>query len=193
MTDWLMTTLADLAGTPALLFAMIFLLTFVLEDAVAVAAGILAGRMAIDPVIAVAALVVGTVAGDLALYAAGRWLAETRIVARLRAAGSGRIEARLRKDGLWVVGLARFIPGTRLPVFLGSGIVRTPLFSTTAVVVVTTLVWTPGLFWVSFGAGEHVFAMLTPATLTAAAAMVLAAFFAPRLVRNLVPAANRAS
>lgn len=187
MTAWLLQTLAGLAGAPALLFTVIFLLTFFLEDAVAVAAGVLAGRMAIDPVVAITALVIGTVAGDMALHAAGRWLADTRPVARLRAAGSGKIEARLRENGLLAIALARFVPGTRLPVFLGSGIVRSPLLASTLVIAATTLVWTPGLFWLSYGAGEHVFAMMTPVTIAAAVMLVLGLVFAPRIVRGIKP------
>lgn len=185
MTDWLLRTLEGLAGTPSLLFATVFILTFVLEDAVAVAAGVLAGRMTIDPAVAVGALVAGTIAGDMALHAAGRWLADTSLVHRLRSAGSGKIEARLRSGGLPLVALARFVPGTRLPVFLGSGVVRVPLVPSALVIAGTTLLWTPGLFWLSYGAGEHVFAMLTPTTLGLAAALLVGVLALPQLVRSL--------
>ncbi len=184
-TEWLLPTLERLAGTPSLLFATVFILTFVLEDAVAVAAGVLAGRMAVDPFVAVAALVAGTVAGDMALHAAGRWLADTRLVLRLRSAGSGRVEASLRSRGIPLIALARFIPGTRLPVFLGSGIVRVSLLPTTLVIVGTTLLWTPGLFWLSYGAGEHVFSMITPATLVLGTALTAGVLLLPRIRRAL--------
>lgn len=188
MTDWLLATFTGLAAQPAILFAVVFALTFVLEDAVAVAAGLLAGRMSIDPVLALTAVVAGTVAGDLALHAAGRWLTETGLVARLRAADAGRIENKLRRHGLVAVAIARFIPGTRLPVFLGSGLVRLPFWSTMAVIVATTLVWTPVVFGLSYGAGDHALRMLTPATLLGAAALIALVALAPRLLKNVAEA-----
>ena len=181
MEPWIIDTLTGLATSPVLLFATIVLLTFVQEDAVTVTAGLLAGRMVVDPATAVTAVVVGTAVGDLALYAAGRWLADSRPVVRLRGA-AGSLEGRLRSNGLVALALARFVPGTRLPVFLGSGVVRTPLLPSAIVIVGTTLAWTPVLFYLGYGAGENVLAILTPATIAAAASLVLAAWFAPKLV-----------
>lgn len=185
MTAWLLATFTALASQPATLFAVIFALTFVLEDAVAVAAGLLAGRMSVDPALALTAVVAGTVAGDLALHAAGRWLSESRAVCRLRAADAGRIEGKLRRHGLVAVALARFVPGTRLPVFLGSGLVGLPFWSSAAVIAATTLVWTPGVFWLSYGAGDHVLDMMTPANLLAAAVLVAFSALAPRFIRSI--------
>jgi membrane protein DedA with SNARE-associated domain len=182
MEPWLTDTLIGLASSPLLLFVAVVLLTFVQEDAVTVTAGLLAGRMVIDPTLAVTAVVVGTALGDLALYAAGRWLADTGPVVRLRKA-TGPLEARLRRHGLTALAVARFVPGTRLPVFLASGVVRTPLLASSVVIVVTTLAWTPVLFYLGYGAGDHVLSMLTPATVAAAAALVAAAWFAPKLIR----------
>jgi membrane protein DedA with SNARE-associated domain len=182
MEPWITDTLTGFAASPLLLFVAIVLLTFVQEDAVTVTAGLLAGRMVVDPLTAVAAVVVGTAVGDLALHAAGRWLADTRPVVRLRGA-TGSLEGRLRKHGLAALAIARFVPGTRLPVFLGSGVVRTPLLSSSVVIVATTLAWTPVLFYLGYGAGEHVLAMLTPSTVALALSLVAAAWFAPRLVR----------
>ncbi|MGW8188927.1 MULTISPECIES: DedA family protein [Sphingomonas] len=183
MDAWLTDTITGYAASPVLLFAALFLLTFVQEDAVSVTAGLLSARMVIDPVPAVAAVVLGTVVGDLALYAAGRWLADTRPVRRLRAA-SGPLEGRLRRQGLLAVAAARFVPGTRLPVFLGSGVVGTPLAASTLVISLTTLAWTPGLFYLGYGAGEHVLAMITPSSGLMVAALLAAVWFAPNIVRR---------
>lgn len=185
MDTWLVESITAQAQSPMLLFAVLFLLTFVQEDAVSVAAGVLAGRMVIDPATAMAAVVAGTVAGDLALYAAGRWLAETRLVGRLRVA-TGPLETRLRRQGMLALVAARFVPGTRLPVFLGSGVVRTPLGASTLVIVATTLAWTPGLFYLGYGAGDHVLEMITPWSGAAVAALLAAIWFSPRLVRLAV-------
>lgn len=179
---WLTAVLGTLGGTPLLLFAAVFLLTFLLEDAVAVAAGLLAGRTLIDPGVALAALVLGTIAGDMALHVAGRWLSDTAFVARLRARGMERLEAKIRKHGLLVVAGARFVPGTRLPIFVASGLLKVPTGPTGLVIAATTLLWTPSLFFASFSAGEHVLGMINPATLTFALLLVMAVAAAPRLL-----------
>jgi membrane protein DedA with SNARE-associated domain len=183
MDLWLAETIAGYAASPALLFAVLFLLTFVQEDAVSVTAGLLAGRMLIDPLPALATVVAGTIAGDVALYAAGRWLADTGPVARLRTA-AGPLEARLRQQGLFAVAAARFVPGTRLPVFLASGVVGTPLAASTLVIAITTLAWTPGLFYLGYGAGEHVLEKVTPWSGASVAALLALVWLAPKLVRH---------
>lgn len=168
--------------TPVALFAALVVATFVLEDVATVAAGLLAGRMAIDPITAVAAVIAGTIAGDLALYAVGRWLGGTSLAARLRARSSGNVEAGLRRRGLFAVAAARFIPGTRLPVFFGSGVVAIPALALTLTIVATTLLWTPALFFASSQAGGTIFAALNPATVALAVGLIALVLFAPRLV-----------
>ena len=125
--------------------------------------------MATYPTLAL--ILAGGASRDLSALTAGRWLADTRSVVRLRAT-TGPLETRLRRHGLLALAVARFVPGTRLPVFLASGIVRTPLLASSVVIVATTLAWTPVLFFLGFGAGEHVLAVLTPATVAAAASLV---------------------
>ena len=72
--------LADLLLTlgqqPLLLAALLFAATFVAEDVATIAAGVLVAQTGIDPLPAVAAVVIGTAAGDIALYGLGRWGAE---------------------------------------------------------------------------------------------------------------------
>lgn len=188
MHNWLEMMLGSAMLPPLLLFAALVAATFVLEDVATVAAGLLAGRMSIDPVVAITAVVAGTIAGDLALYAVGRWLGTTRLAAQLRARTDGSAEARLRRHGLLAVAVARFVPGTRLPVFFGSGVVRTPFALIAAVMAGTTLLWTPVLFLASSHAGASVLAVVTPTTLSLAAALLAAVFLAPGAIRRLRPA-----
>ena len=60
----------------------------------------------------------------------------------------------LHGASFWVVGLARFIPGMRLPVYFGSGFFRLDWWSCLAVIVITGCIWTPALFWLSLKAGD---------------------------------------
>lgn len=184
MDNFLADLLTQQMLTPLALFAALVVATFVLEDVATVTAGLLAGSMTIDPVVALTAVIAGTIAGDLALYAAGRWFGGTNLVARLRERAAGAI-AGLRRRGLIAVAAARFVPGSRLPVFFGSGVVGLPPGSVTATIVGTTLIWTPALFFASSTAGNSLFADLTPATLPLAAGLLAAALLAPRLIARL--------
>jgi len=143
------------SGQPALLFLGIMLLTFLLEDAVALAAGLLASQMLIDPDVALAALVVGTVVGDLGLYGIGRHAAGTRIGRRLGAArGVASATDWLASRSTLAVASARFLPGLRLPVYLASGYAALPFGRFAAIVAATCLVWTPGIFLLAHSAGS---------------------------------------
>lgn len=184
MTEWLIGALAGLASSPATLFLAIVLGTFVLADAATVAVGLLAAKMVVDPTLAVAAVVAGTIAGDLALYAVGRWLGATRLAARLRTPVSDRVEHVLRRRGLYAVVIARAVPGTRLPAFLAAGVVRLDAARSALVIAGTALVWTPALFWVSRGAGGHLLGMITPSNVAIAAGLIAATFLAARLGRS---------
>lgn len=174
--------LSNFAGNPFLLFMALLVLTFIFEDAVVVATGLLAGKMLIDPSITLLALVIGTLAGDIGLHAAGRWLANWRYVQKLRTPAVERLEGRLQRHGLWAVAMARFVPGTRLPVFLASGLFRVPSGPTTLVITGTTILWTPFLFLVSYGAADNLIGKVNPAMIAGGVALVIALIAAPRLI-----------
>lgn len=135
--------LAPLLGQPWLVFLGILLLTWLLEDATAVAAGALAMAGRVDPPLALAALLLGTVSGDLLLHGAGRLARRSPMVARLAAR-----HCRLGQAGRSVaaVAAARFVPGLRLPAYVGSGVAGLPLAQFLLVVSLSALAWTPLLF-----------------------------------------------
>ena len=87
--------LLALGQQPLLLALALFAATFVAEDAATIAAGVLIAQTGIDPLPALAAVVLGTATGDLALYALGRWGAKTRMGIKLRARAD---VARLRRS-----------------------------------------------------------------------------------------------
>jgi membrane protein DedA with SNARE-associated domain len=141
--------LAMLVSQPVLFFGAVVLMSFVLEDATALAAGALAGQMQVDPVLALSAVIAGTVAGDLLLHGSGRlavrWAPAKRWVAK-----GGRLLAVGRSPAL--VAAARFVPGLRLPAYAGSGLAGMSPLVFGAIVTATGLLWTPLLF----GAGQLV-------------------------------------
>ena len=182
MHNWLGDALAMRMLGPVALFAVLFAATFVLEDVATVAAGLLAGRMAIAAPAALIAVLLGTLLGDLALYAVGRWFGRSALAQRLRARSGGRGEALIRKRGLLAVVAARFVPGTRLPVFFGSGVVGLGLLPVALTLAATTAVWTPALFLASRGAGSMMGSIFSPAFVAVAAALLLAAYLLPKVI-----------
>lgn len=140
--------LMAVAGDPITLGVVIIIATFVLEDAATITVALLASRMVIDARWALAAATIGTILGDIALYAIARWAGERRWVRRWTgrptvAAALGWLE----RHAVGLVVLARFTPGLRLPVFAGAGTVRVPAGRFVVAVILSTLAWTPGLFW----------------------------------------------
>ena len=182
MPAWLDNALTMQMLGPVALFAALFAATFVLEDVATVAAGLLAGQMAIDPFAALVAVTAGTFLGDLALYAIGRWLGGTALARRLRARSGGRGEAVIRRRGLIAVVAARFVPGTRLPVFFASGLAQLAAVPVALALAATTLVWTPALFWASRKAGTMMAPGFSPAVAAVAVAALGVAFLLPRLI-----------
>lgn len=135
--------LSALASRPVIFFLLVVALTFVLEDATTLAVGALGAAMQVDHVLALSALLCGTIAGDALLHGLGRLAAGHPFVAA-RVARHGRVADAARSFQL--VAAARFIPGLRLPAYLGSGVVRMPLAVFASVITVTALVWTPLLY-----------------------------------------------
>jgi membrane protein DedA with SNARE-associated domain len=165
--------LAGLAARPVLLFLAIILMTFILEDATALAAGALARGMAVDPLLALSAVLLGTILGDLMLHGAGRLAIRHPWLAR-RLSPDGRILAHGRSVR-WVA-IARFVPWMRLPTYTASGLARMPVGLFLLTVTVTGLVWTPFLFHVGS------LAMARGSGLLLALA-ILAILLLPRLLR----------
>ena len=103
------------------------------EEVPIVAAGIAASLGKLDPVMGYAACMVGALAGDTAMYSIGRvfgrrlfrrhgWFA--RIVNEQTEA---RAERMIRRHGLKVFFLARFLVGIRGPMYIALGVLALPL------------------------------------------------------------------
>jgi membrane protein DedA with SNARE-associated domain len=145
-----------LAGqSPWLQAAAIVLGTFILEDAATVAAGMAAQAGTVPVPLAIGALFVGIVLGDLGLYGAGRaaalipwvrrWLPRQRQAA-VRAWLDGRV--------FKIVLVSRFLPGVRLPTYTTCGFLGANLRQFTLAAVIATCVWTSGLFALSLQIGQ---------------------------------------
>jgi membrane protein DedA with SNARE-associated domain len=147
--------MAVMPGAPVLLA----LLTLASEDLACVAAGVLVARGELSPAVAVLACAMGIFAGDCGLWALGRfgggvgqawpWMARRLTVAR-KAATSGWLE---RHAGV-VLFVSRFTPGTRLPLYVGAGLVGMSFARFAVWTSVAVSIWTPAVVLASARAGE---------------------------------------
>ena len=129
--------------------------TFILEDAATVLAAMRVQTGGVAWWVALLALYVGIVIGDLGLYGLGalaaklpalrRWIGEDRLE-RGRAWLSGRV--------FRVVFISRFLPGMRLPTYTACGFLHASLSRFCLAAIVATLAWTSMLFVVSLRVGQ---------------------------------------
>jgi membrane protein DedA with SNARE-associated domain len=140
---------------PLLQAAAIVIGTFILEDAATVLAAMQVDDGKLSGPLALSALYVGIMLGDLGLYGLGRLSAKLPIVARILP--PHRAEAiRAWLDGrvFKVVLISRFLPGMRLPTYTTCGFVGANLRQFTLAVVIATICWTSLLFGVSLRIGQ---------------------------------------
>jgi membrane protein DedA with SNARE-associated domain len=178
--------LGFLTGDPLLLGLALFAATLIAEDAATIAAGVLVGGSGADPYLALSAVILGTAAGDLALYGVGRWGAGTALSARVRRrAEVERALTIMTRRMLSLLIVARFVPGLRLPVYTASGIAAAPFRLVATVVLLSTPVWTSLLFEISRSAGAQAADQLVSSALLLGAALGLLTLI-PHRVRHIL-------
>lgn len=177
----------------AVLLLLLALATLASEDLTCIGAGFLvaAGRLQFWP--AALACVGGIAAGDLLLFAVGRWFGRAAVRrAPLRwFVTEERLErgaAFFDRRGLAAVFLARFTPGLRLPTYLAAGVVGTSALRFTAYFLAAAAVWTPLLVLVAaefLGPARSAAERFESLALPLLAAAVLALLLLQRLVLRL--------
>lgn len=180
-------SLMAVATQPVLLVLAIVIATFILEDIATVTVAVLASQMVIDGSIAVAALVAGTVLGDLAVYYIAKRAAHLPWIARrLNGGGARPVLVWLERHAVAMVLVARFTPGLRLPVFAGAGTIGMPAGRFALVVTLSTLIWTPGLFWAASTLGMTGLGQFGTYSWALPGALIAILVLAPRIVSTLL-------
>ena len=135
--------------------AVIILGTFILEDATTAAAAMSVQSGGLHTGVALVALYVGIVLGDIGLYGLGRLAAHAPWARRLiPPQRQDRGRAWLERHVLQVVFAARFLPGVRLPTYTACGFLGANLKKFALAAIGATLIWTTGLFLVSLRVGR---------------------------------------
>lgn len=135
--------------------AAIILGTFILEDAATVLAAMQASDGKLSAALALGALYIGIILGDLGLYGLGRIAAHIPMVRRwLPPQRTEVVRAWLDGRVFRVVLVSRFLPGMRLPSYTTCGFVGADLRQFALAVVIGTICWTSLLFGISLRVGQ---------------------------------------
>lgn len=142
-------------------FLAILLATFLHEDITCISVGLLIREGRVDRLVGVLACFTGIFIGDLGLWLIGRLfgrrLLRTRwIAARLHAERMEQLATWFNRRGWQLVVAARFVPGTRFPVFLAAGILGRSAWQFALIAMLAATVWTPMLVLGSAWLGKPV-------------------------------------
>ncbi len=167
--------------------------TLVSEDLTCVAAGLLVAQDRLSFGVATLACLVGIFIGDLLLVAAGRWLGRPALgrppLSWLVSPAAVERSARwFAARGVTVVMLSRFVPGSRLPLFVAAGILRAPIARIALALLAAGAVWTPLLVGLSAATGGAILGRLEQLERWALPAAAVAALAVILVLRVVVPA-----
>jgi membrane protein DedA with SNARE-associated domain len=141
--------------------------TFVSEDLACITAGLLIQRGEIGIGVGILGCAAGIFAGDFGLWAIGRvfgaaalswpWLA-----ARITTDRSRDFQDGIRRHAAGAIIGSRFLPGTRLPLYVIAGVLQLPGAVFALWAFVATLLWTPTVVLLSAALGDAFVSRLTP-------------------------------
>jgi len=148
-----------------LLLLVIAVLTMFGEDATCIGAGLLVARGVLGFWSALSACLLGILAGNLLYYVAG-WRYGRPVLQHplfrwaIKESDLHRMTTLYHQRGTWIVFLSRFVPGSRLPVFMSAGILRFSFWRMLVALVVSNLLWTPPFVWAASWLGQGMIAMV---------------------------------
>ena len=139
----------SLAGSsPAWLFLVFFFGTFISEDATCILAGTAVSNGAISFELALLSCLLGIFAGDVLLFAIGRFVGppvfELGLIKRITTAERlKKVSLYLTNNAASAIFLSRFVSGLRLPTYLLAGALRSDLKKFTFYFLLAATIWTP--------------------------------------------------
>ncbi|MCE2563995.1 DedA family protein [Komagataeibacter sp. FNDCF1] len=178
--------LAAAGASPVMQGLAIIIGTFILEDAATIltAMQVRTGHVALG--VALVALYIGIVVGDMGLYGMGR-LAALWPPARRWITLPGTV-----REGHWfdrnvfrIVFISRFVPGARLPLYTACGFFRARFGLFCIAAVLATLIWTSLLFLVSLRVGQFLIDHLGTWKWAGMAGFALTIFLISRMIARL--------
>lgn len=141
------------------IFIMLILVSLISEDLACIAAGLLLATGMISFTDALFGSVAGIISADLLLYALGRWIGNP--ILRLapfrwfiKESDVEWAKEMFDMRGAEILIAARFIPTTRLPVYLGAGILKSSFWPFLGYFLASLAVWAPILVGVTSLIGQ---------------------------------------
>jgi membrane protein DedA with SNARE-associated domain len=178
--------------TQAALALSVFLLTFAYEDGATLLAVTLGTTGRLDPRLGLASAFLGIWGGDVGLYWVGATLGsrleQSRLAKRFVSPQAyTRARSWFERRGIFTLVLSRFIPGSRLPLYVAAGALKQSARLFASVTGICAIVWVGAIYAASrFTAISHLSAgKWFPAF---AAALLLAPWLLARLFRSAIPA-----
>jgi membrane protein DedA with SNARE-associated domain len=168
-----------------LVFMSLVFGTFISEDLACLTAGLLIQRGELSASSGILACTLGIFVGDVGLWGVGRVfgraaLAWPGIAHRLDQERSRELRGLLERHAAAAIVGSRFLPGTRLPLYVIAGLLKLPARVFVRWTLVGTLLWTPIVVLLIASFGDALIAHISPAvgfgwtpTLVTAAALLL--------------------
>lgn len=185
--------LTPVGGSPAALAATLAVATLVSEDLTCVAAGLLVASGRLSFPIATVACLIGIFVGDLLLVAAGRWLGRPALrraplAWMVSESAVERAASWFARGGPAVVAVSRFVPGSRLPLYVAAGVLHAPIGRVALVLAIAGGIWTPLLVGLSAATGGAILGQLEALERWALPVAAAAAFAVLFVLRVAIPA-----
>lgn len=151
----------ETVGGTTLIIIMLLLafISLFSEDLACVAGGLLVAGGIIDFWFAVIGACIGVLGADVILYALGRWIGNPILQWVpfrwfIKQEDIVKAEQMYRMRGVEIIFATRFLPGTRLPVYLVSGMIRVKFSFFLFYFTLAMIIWAPLLVWVSAFIGQ---------------------------------------
>ena len=137
-------------GLTVIAFISLMFGTFVSEDLACVTAGLLIQRGELAASTGILACTLGIFVGDLGLWVAGRLFGHAVVAwpwigRQLQGERASELRDWLERHAAGAIVASRFLPGTRLPLYVIAGIFKLPIGIFAMWALLGTLFWTPAL------------------------------------------------
>lgn len=165
MVPYLEDVEADSRNELMVLYILAIILTsFMSEDLACIGAGMMVANGLITFWPAVFGAIAGIYIGDFTLYFAGRFLGRSifTVVPFKWFITEETVDVSVRwfnAKGPYLLFASRFIPGSRFPIYLTAGILKTSFWKFVFYFGLTVLIWTPIFVWISVFAGNEIFTL----------------------------------
>jgi pimeloyl-ACP methyl ester carboxylesterase/membrane protein DedA with SNARE-associated domain len=143
-----------------MLLAILAVLTLFGEDATCIGAGLLIAQGVLGYWEVMGACLTAILAGNLMYYIVGWYCGAPALKHPLfswaiKESDLQRMTALYRQRGTWIVFVSRFVPASRLPVFMSAGILRFSFWRMLGALIISNLLFTPLFIWTASLFGQE--------------------------------------